>query len=154
MSDIHPDKLAFLAHLEANPRDEVAHRAFADWLLEHGEDDEADFHLRWTPQWQDAKERLVALADRIDAADEAPHDWEDLDPRTSMMKKFTLNDLIKAGRVAKSGGYSGAKNLSFGAESIMEDEQTRLQFWEDWSVYTRTEINDENRCHSVFMCCY
>ena len=56
---MHPQKKAFLATLEEDWHDEASHKAFADWLDEHDEPEEADIHRRWTPQKQRAAEKWL-----------------------------------------------------------------------------------------------
>jgi uncharacterized protein (TIGR02996 family) len=50
------EKAAFEEALAENPYDEATHKVFADWLEEHGFDDEALLHREWTPEKMRAAE--------------------------------------------------------------------------------------------------
>ena len=50
---------AFLDAVAADPYDETNHKVFADWLEEHGMDDEAAVQRRWTADLMRAAERYV-----------------------------------------------------------------------------------------------
>lgn len=56
------EKGAFLKALGQDRYDEATHRAFADWLSEHGLDDEAEYHRLWTPERQAAEDHLRKVA--------------------------------------------------------------------------------------------
>ena len=62
-----PEKRAFLAAIEADRYDWTTRKVFADWLEEHGEDDEAAIHRRWTPEKEsEAEEYLSRFADECE----------------------------------------------------------------------------------------
>lgn len=57
----------FLQALHEDPFDEVTHAAFADWLEERGEDDEAAYQRDWTREREEAEQTVdkVAAACRV-----------------------------------------------------------------------------------------
>lgn len=57
-----PHKQAFEDAIRADPYDDVTRQVFADWLEEHGYDDEAVLQRSWTPQKQQAEDWLVEYA--------------------------------------------------------------------------------------------
>lgn len=61
MSD-EPIKKLFEEAIEADPYDGVTRKIFADWLEEHGHDDEAVVQRSWTPEKQQAEDWLTEYA--------------------------------------------------------------------------------------------
>lgn len=64
VSDIATYK-SFLAAIAKDPYDESAHRVFADWLEERGEDEESLFHRQWTKEKQEAWDFFKELAPKL-----------------------------------------------------------------------------------------
>lgn len=59
------DRLRFEEAIAENPYDRATRLVYADWLEEHGHDDEALVQREWTKEWQDAKGYLENLASKI-----------------------------------------------------------------------------------------
>lgn len=60
------EREAFERAISDNKYDEVARRIFADWLSEHGFDDEADLQYSWTPEKQRSEDFITAFAKDCD----------------------------------------------------------------------------------------
>ena len=59
--------MAFIKKIEANPRDVNLRGVYADWLEEHGFDDEAAIQRAWTLKKHDAKECVRQFCARYGA---------------------------------------------------------------------------------------
>jgi uncharacterized protein (TIGR02996 family) len=125
---MHPQKKAFLAALEEDWRDEATHKAFADWLDENDEPEEADIHRQWTPQKQRAAERWLgryasecemSYADLIEAAE----GW--LDRGDWVTLPFDTPDVV----------YGNAET-----------------FWQHFQVVTGRVVPEEKRGDSFISC--
>lgn len=57
-----PEAVRFVAALDRDRFDQDTRRIFADWLEEHGYDDEAVWHRNWTRAWQEGRDHLVYCA--------------------------------------------------------------------------------------------
>jgi uncharacterized protein (TIGR02996 family) len=57
-----PEAQRFLAALDRGRFDKTTRMVFADWLEEHGYDDEAVFQRSWTREWQEARDHLLLCA--------------------------------------------------------------------------------------------
>jgi uncharacterized protein (TIGR02996 family) len=53
------EKAAFEKAIEEDPYDGTTHKVFADWLEEHGFDDEALLQREWTPEKMRAAEKWM-----------------------------------------------------------------------------------------------
>ncbi len=131
--------------LMENVYDEPTHRAFADWLYEHGFDEEAEFHSKWTPRWQKAEDWMREVASRgystcinygASIYEEAEQEW----------KPITYEDLIQAGHDhinTKGWDYliqQGADDLR---DEFINKERTK-EFWDNWSIITGVDLSNYN----------
>jgi uncharacterized protein (TIGR02996 family) len=57
-----PEALRFVAVLDRDRFDKGTRMVFADWLEEHGYDDEAVFQRNWTREWLEARDHLLICA--------------------------------------------------------------------------------------------
>lgn len=135
------ERRAFETALAADRYDELTHRAFADWLDEQDQPELADFHRRWTREWQQAEDWLKAFAE--EAAEGA-------DPAVTFQK------VIEAGRVALEGGdpIQIGGDDGFGACNQMCSAEEVRAFWDAWATYTRQDVPARKRSNgNVFTCC-
>lgn len=56
------EEQAFLDVLEADPLDITTRRVYSDWLLEHGRDDESEFHREWTIECRNSEDWIRGFA--------------------------------------------------------------------------------------------
>lgn len=131
------ERAAFLAALKADRYDAATHLAFADWLHEHGEDDLAAFHARWTPKWQRSRDWLEEFAAQH------THPYRHNAP-------ITADDLIAAGTdYIDHGEYY----VQVGSESLRDATfWNAAPFWEHWQVVTGRRLTKEQTTDSPFSC--
>ena len=125
---MEPEREAFLRAIAEDRYDEAARRIYADWLEEHGYDDEALVQRRWTAQKQRAAE-----------------EWLD---GYAEMCDMTRAELIEvAERYLDHGaGYT----LPFDTpDRVHEDAE---QFWEHIALVTDRMIPEEHRHDVIFRC--
>jgi uncharacterized protein (TIGR02996 family) len=60
------DEQAFRNAMAAAPDDEAPHRVLADWLDEHGREEEAAYHRRWTVEVRDAERWIAKFAEHAE----------------------------------------------------------------------------------------
>ena len=127
--DRPPEERAFLEAIRRDPLDRPTRLVFADWLEEHGRDDEAASYRR--------------LREDVLRADL----W---------MRRFALEvrqpyqELIDAGHAMRSGEvwcFGSTK-----AQDELLDEPTRREFWENWSLLTSEEVSPETVEETNFRC--
>lgn len=129
---------AFLKALEENRYCEATHRVFADWLEENDEPELADFHRKWTAEWQR----------KYDAAE-------------TWLKWFAesvgseVNEIVAAGKMyAEMGQESqvGSDFLGMDATNLWCDDGVPEAFWEHYQSYTGTVVEESKR-GEPFECC-
>lgn len=141
MNDQQRQRRGFEARLAADPYDETTHKVFADWLEEHGLDDEAAWQRSWTAERQRAEEWLREFAGRCGTAN-----WDG--------RPITYEDVIDAGRrYVESGGNDWFTQYgSQDAPELMWHDATREEYWRCWELVTGKKASGELRDGSPFSC--
>ena len=121
------EKVAFEAAIAENPYDEVTRQVFADWLEEHGYDDEAMLQREWTREKQAAAEEFL----------------DDYASQCDMSRDELLQ--IAGTYLAQGRGYT----LGFDTPDIVWQSE---EFWEHYMVVTGQPVPDQNRA-DVFLRC-
>ncbi len=117
-----PEALRFLTALDTDRYDKVTRMVFADWLEEHGYDDEAVFQRSWTRQWQEARDHLVLCAAEC---------------------RITYDELLEAATAHLEGeGGEDEATLFLGIDipGIMDDTET---FWRAYQTVTGRETGGD-----------
>lgn len=136
--DKNKEEQAFRKALAENKYDEALHRVFADWLEEQGYDDDALFHRTWTPEWQRAWDAMEKLArDNGEGA--------------------SVEELLAAGRtfLDQNGLTTTVGFMGFGLSELdFENEGVRQEFWKNFSIIEKREVDEETAREAwPFNCC-
>ncbi len=133
--------------------DMATHMAYADWLMEHDEPELSEKHRLWTPEWQEAEDYFIRFAK---AATEENYD-------TGEMVVPSLEQIIEAATNKVDHGRHGVIGYSgYTAERLIESEEDRKEFWDNWEKYTRRKVGDkvkiawgdeEEDLDTPFTCC-
>ncbi|MBY0228048.1 MAG: hypothetical protein K2W96_02090 [Gemmataceae bacterium] len=136
---------AFKAAIEKDRYDEATRRAFADWLEEHGHDDEAVIQRAWTPARQREAEEWMA---RFVAGMNDP--YADDYPEEERGPELDYDGLIAAANAyLDSGEY-----LYFGYDtpSAAYEEGAMETFWQHFQTLTGRPVPEEKAGHHFFAC--
>lgn len=117
-----PDALRFLAALDKDRYDKTTRMVFADWLEEHGYDDEAVFQRSWTREWQEARDHLLLCSAEC---------------------RITYDELLEAATAhlsGKEGDYGATLLLGHDTPDIMYDTET---FWRAYQTVTGRETGGD-----------
>lgn len=130
-----PEKIAFLKALKENKYDKTTRLVFADWLEDHGYDDEATLQREWTEKYQKAEDWLVDMSTSV----EIPYE-------TIIQAGFTYRD---SGEYFIQEGTESARNF-------MHAGDNRELYWNNWEIVTGERLtdddSDEYRDGMVFSC--
>lgn len=128
---------AFLDALKEDPYDAATHKVFADWLDENDSPERADQERTWTPEWQQAYDRV-----------------DDFCRRVNLNREYLLD---RAGRFLR--GEDVTIDVSMDTSNEMADEEeanihVRDRLWDDLATVLRmnvrpTEVNDPFNCNCV-----
>ena len=141
MADPLKEKKAFEQALKADRYDQLTHLAFADWCDEHDQPELADFHRKWTPEWQRAEDRLKDIANYAGVP---------FVMMTSAVERYLMsgNPETVEGEIWDMGfGLSEQFGRHKGARITVEE------FWVVWETWTRTTVGDSQK-REPFTCCY
>jgi uncharacterized protein (TIGR02996 family) len=134
------EKAAFEKAIEEDPFDGTTRKVFADWLEEHGFDDEALLQREWTPKKMRAAEKWLKkfAAECSDEEDENAEEEEGC---------FTLSyeALIQAGHKYLDTGVC----LWLGIDPPNEEME---QFWQHFMVVTGRPVPSEKREDCFIRC--
>lgn len=144
-----PEQQAFLDAIREDPADAATRYAYADWLDEHGFDDEAAFARRWTPErhaeagaWL---ERFINVyADKYDSEDDGP------------LPRPTVGQLLDAARAYLKDGSKTCfhSGQGFGFCDAMATDYERQLFWKHYSTYDGVPVDaDVMETGELFSCC-
>jgi uncharacterized protein (TIGR02996 family) len=142
------EKAAFEKAIAADRYDQATRRVLADWLEEHGLDDEAAVQRAWTPRKQQAEDYL-----RDFAADLSGHGGVAGDPDERDQGSYgglTYEELL---RVAH-GFLDGDKNAGiyfFETPTRVWEEQEK--FWEEFEIVTGRKVDDAHRGETLPVSC-
>lgn len=147
--------------------DRVTRLAYADWLEEHGYDDEAaEMRRRATPAWEEADRWMHDFADRCGGTCENyGEDWKrnlvtGRYEKTGVeirWRKVTYGDVVEAGRqyVAtcndERGFWEGDVFIQSGSETARNlfegdgGEETKTLFWKHWQTVTGISVGPERQ---------
>lgn len=149
MPTIDEQRQAFLDALKEDPRDEVTHKVYADWLEENGFDDEAFLHREWTLQkYYEAVEFVAEYARRLSTSDydnEYPEYAETRMVRKSEAVLEAAHAYLDAGRLSTYRHWKTNEDtptfdsdahlyLSFDPPDFIYEN--RHKFWECFEVLT------------------
>lgn len=121
------EKRAFLDALMKNPYDEVTHRVFADWLEEHGLDDEAVWHREWTPKRQKSYEYMCSFAEECS----------------------TNYDVL----MQKAQEYLDEEDYFYLGVNMPDCTDNMDSFWEHYEVLTGRAFDQSGRKYKHFVAC-
>lgn len=130
------EREAFLKVLEKNEDDEPARMAYADWLDEHGEHEEAERQRKWSA----AKAWLMAFCEKNNPpADEDDETWI-----------IDYAALLELGREAfeHENGISCGNNMEM-CDALRNEAD---EFWKQWSIVTGTPLPADLESISSFSC--
>lgn len=130
------ERAAFLAAIKHDRYDTLTRLAYADWLEERGEDDEAAEQRRQaTPVWQEADRWLHDFAAKCGETAEnygiAYDDWDRLEWR-----QITYDDLIKAGHDYVREEDFFVQSGSDTARDLMQEGDNYESYWRHWETVT------------------
>lgn len=132
MATIDEQRQAFLDAIKDDPRDETTHRVFADWLEEHGFDDEAQFHRDWTAEKYAAAEAFFAK-----------YPDEDL--------YRTGEQVIEVARIYLETGRSAENDWS---KRVDRSPEKSAEFWAHYAILTGLPLpQDKNLVVPFYGCC-
>ncbi len=123
------DRKAFLDAIKKEPYEAVHHKAYADWLEENDEPEEADFHRSWTlERFKEAEAWLIDKAYQCGATDlNYPDEPE-------YIREITYQDLIDAGYTyVLRGDYFSQLGRSTAQDVFYGHDK---EFWENWKIVT------------------
>lgn len=126
------EREGFEAAIREDRYDQVTRLAFADWLEEHDCPEEADFQRSWTPEWQKAKDDLLAYCKKIDI-------------------NFTYFEEMAANHLEKGEGIDCTLNTS----NLSMDEDME-EMWRNVGIYLRRDVPPD-KAYDPFTCggnCY
>ena len=124
---MHPERQAFIDHLRDHPLDRDTRNIYADWLSDHGMDDESQAQREWDRRRHDAEEFLGYFAAACD---------------------MSLDELLQAADEAANGEEWGV-TLPFDTPDIVYAENDR--FWECYRIYRDAQV--EARRQRPFISC-
>ena len=134
--DPEREREAFLAALKEDRYDRTTHLVFADWLEDHGMDDEALVQRTWTRERQEAEDWLRAFGDR---------------------HGISYEDVVGAGHSASRDGIAEWDYDAYvqqDSESARDDMYGggREKFWRHWQTLTGVSMSEEKRERTPFSC--
>lgn len=132
---------AFEKAIREGPWDEATRRVFADWLEEHGFDEEAAVQRKWTPERMREAERVLGEFARV-CHHEGDHDFRHLEE-----PRYTVAGLVEAMK-----RYLIAGEL-VGCGYYFPDEEEIQACWEAFETWTGIPISTEVRQKEFACCC-
>ena len=129
-----PEKIAFLKALKENKYDKTTRLVFADWLEDHGYDDEATLQREWTEKYQKAEDWLVNISTSV----EIPYE-----------------DIIQAGFAYRDSRESFTIEGSDEITTFMYSGNNIELYWKNWEIVTgEIPVGEEHsyKTESPFRC--
>ncbi len=128
------------ANIAAHPKDARPHAMFADFLDEHGLDEEAAYHRRWTIEVARAEEWIRDFASKI-----CDYDYDENENRVNGKQIFSFEKLMElarnfVGSNSNAGRWHGDYCLPFDTPDFLYSEST--EFWRQYEIATGTETGD------------
>lgn len=139
----------FLAALAKNEDDTPVRMAFADWLDERGEHEEANRHRRWPA----AKQWIVDLCEKQRPVPNPAHDPDGRGFKF-LMEIFMTYEMLMAcvSDVASMQDDVLVVGLG-GSEWLCNDlSKNREKFWENWSIVTGIPLPTARIEKACFVC--
>lgn len=123
----------FLNALKENEDDMLVRLAFADWLDQQGEHEEADRHRKWTA----SKAWIVGLCEAFQPQDE----FDDFEP-------MTYADIVEMALQAVADVEGGGRgSMDFGRNMELKYSGQWPEFWKHWCIVSGiplpTEFHDK-----------
>jgi uncharacterized protein (TIGR02996 family) len=146
---VQAEKQAFLVLVAQDKYNQSNRLIFADWLNEHGMDDEAEVQRAWTPEKQKAEDWLRDFAVQCGGT----RGFEDEEEYYGPYQEITYEMVIQAGHdfVDSNGEDYFVQMGTETARSLMYEEGTREKFWEYWQLVTGVTVGEEKQ-GTVFSC--
>lgn len=131
------EKERFLQAIAEDRYDQSLRLVFADWLEEHGLDDEALVQRQWTREKQEAEDWLRDFAERCgQTADPAKYARRGVSYEDYGWRPITYEDVVQAGHDwldRREWFYQIGEET---ARNEMYDENTQKLFWKHWRTIT------------------
>ena len=152
------ERQAFEEALKENRYDEACHKIFADWLDEHDQPEEADWHRKWTKERQEAEDWMRDFASKCgvhctnyseycDKVHKAYEEWRaagrpeggpNLEGVEENLVPITYEMVMEAATqyVDSEGEEWFTQMGSEEARDMMFSAEVRKRFWECWELLT------------------
>jgi uncharacterized protein (TIGR02996 family) len=137
------EKAAFEQAIAENPYDDVTRKVFADWLEEHGFDDEAVLQREWTVEKH--KDAVAFMERYADLLSEAPYE----DESDNRSYEVTAAEVLAAAHGCLDGSGYG---IGLGFDTPDEVWEYREAFWQHFMVLTGRPV-PEGRRGDTFVSC-
>ncbi|MBY0232847.1 MAG: hypothetical protein K2W96_26490 [Gemmataceae bacterium] len=135
--------LAFKAAIEKDRYDEATRRAFADWLEEHGHDDEAVIQREWTAAKQkEAEEWMADFVGKLGDKDETDEDCRFLGPDHEEL-------------IAAAHGYldrDEEHGFGYMTPEVVYEKGVMEAFWQHFQTLTGRPVPAGKAGHHFFRC--
>ncbi len=143
------EKESFELAIKKDRYDQETRLVYADWLEEHGEDDEALIQRKWTPEYQRSEDYLRNYAARINYK-EAYGPYRDDDEISEEEKRegdnyhtvVTYEQLLEGAEEYLEGAESSIY-LNFDTPDFIYEE--REEFWKHFAVVTGRDVEEHER---------
>jgi uncharacterized protein (TIGR02996 family) len=142
------EKAAFEAAIKADRYDQATRRVFADWLEEHGLDDEAAVQRSWTPRKQQAEDYLRDFAAELSLD---PHGDEDDEEERVTYDEVTYEELLRVAHAFLDGDPNAHISLGFDTPDRVWEEAEK--FWEEFEIATGRKVDDGHRGQELPVSC-
>jgi uncharacterized protein (TIGR02996 family) len=130
---MEPERESFEATIKADRYDAATRRIYADWLEEHGYDDEAVVQRQWTKEKQQAEDWLTEFAKGLE---------------TSEGLEMSYEALLEAANDYIDRGY--AYTLPFETPDWNHEEVEA--FWKNFEIATGRSVSGEKKEWLFFRC--
>ncbi len=130
------EREAFEAAIKKDRYDQTTRLVFADWLEEHGFDDEAVVQRKWTPKYQKSEDWLMEYAKDIAATDY--YKGVGYYEYRSEIRTFSYEYLL----------VLAAEHLESGEETALiglngpDSRETMEEFWKHYRVVTGADVKE------------
>lgn len=145
-----PDWEVWLGALRDKPNCEVTRMAHADWLMENGEQEEAERQLAFLPAMRWMEEFAGKLGGDCVNYNEV---WGDRTNQTEEeYVEITAEQAIEAGWNAFKHDDYFIQQGSEQAREVMSEKSTREEYWKNWQIVTGQMVPGKVKEHAVFSC--
>lgn len=146
------EKEIFESAIKQNRYDQSTRLVFADWLEEHGYDDEAVVQRLWTKEKQQSEDWLREFAGTLG---ETCTNYDDVwQHKTKAVWEIIAYDMLI--KVANEFLDTGEGFIQMGSEmarDILYNDTVREEFWKHFAVVTGRSASEEQK-EELFIGCY